>query len=77
MLAEERGKGHRTIVVTSKSSLLPEDSKRRISRDYCRGLGLRGPSFGYMMDLKPKPRTNSVQERVIAVKRAHVGKRRG
>ena len=31
-LAEERGKGHRTIVVTSKSSLLPEDPERRISR---------------------------------------------
>ena len=77
MLADERGKGHRTTVVTSKSSILPEDSERRISRGYCRGLGLQGPSFGYMMDLKPKPRTNSVQERVIAVKRAHVGKRRG
>ena len=59
-LAEERGKGHRTIVVTSKSSFLPKDSERRISRGYCRGLGLRGPSFGYMMSLKPKSRTNSV-----------------
>ena len=76
MLAEERGKGHRTTVVTSKSSFLPEDLERRISRGYCRGLGLRGPLFGYMMDLKPKLRTNSVQEGVIAVKRAHVGTRR-
>ena len=77
MLVEERGKGYRTIVVTSKSFFLPEDSERRISRGYCRGLGLQGPLFGYMMDLKPKPRTNSVQEGVIAVKRAYVGKRRG
>ena len=76
LLAEERGKGHRTTVVTTKSSLLPEDPERRISRGYCRGLGLRGPSFGYMMGLKPKPRTNGIQEGVITVKKAHVGKRR-
>ena len=76
-LAEERGKGHRTTVVTSKSSFLSKDSERRISRGYCRGFGLWGPSFEYMMSLKPKPRTNSVQKGIIGVKKANVGKRRG
>ena len=76
LLAEEGGKGHRTTVVTLKSSFLPEDTERRISRGYCWGLGLRGPSFWYIIGLKPKLRTNSVQEGVIVVKRAHVGKRR-
>ena len=76
MQAEEKGKEHRVITVTSKSSILPEDPERRIPRGYCRGLGPRGPSFRYMMGLKPKPRTKGVGERVIVVKRAHVGKGR-
>ena len=76
MQAEEKGKEHRVITVTSKSSILPEDPERRIPRGYCRGLGPRGPSFRYMMGLKPKPRTKGVRERVIVVKRAHVGKGR-
>ena len=76
LLAEERAKEHRATTVTSKSSFLPEDPERRISRGYCRGLGPRGPSFGYMMGLKPKLRTKGICKGVIAFKRAHVGKRR-
>ena len=62
MLAEERGKEHRATTITSKSSFLPKDPKRRISRGYCRGLGPQGPSFGYMMGLKPKPRTKGSEK---------------
>ena len=37
-------KEHKAIAVTSKSSFLPEESERRISRGYCRGIGPRSPS---------------------------------
>ena len=37
-------KEHKAIAVTSKSSFLPEESERRISRGYYRGIGPRNPS---------------------------------
>ena len=48
---------HRLAKVISKSSFLPKEPERRISRDYCRGIGPRSSLSMYILDLGPKPRT--------------------
>ena len=39
--------------MTSKSSFLPENPKRRISRGYCGDIGLRSPTFACISGLWP------------------------
>ena len=60
-LTEVGCREHRATIVTSKSSFLPEELERRISRGYCRGIGPRSPLFRYIMDQRPKLRTEGVR----------------
>ena len=55
--AKVRCNGYRAITVTSKSSFLPEDLERRISRGYCKGIGPRSLLSMCMLGLRPKSRT--------------------
>jgi len=73
-LAEVGCREQRATTVTSKSSFLPEEPERRISRGYCRGIGPRSSLFMYIMGLRPKPRTGRRPRRVNIVKRAYVRK---
>ena len=48
---------HRLAKVTLKSSFLPKEPERRISRGYCRDIGPRSSLSMYILGLRPKPRT--------------------
>ena len=50
---------HELAKVTLKSSFLPEESERRISRGYCRDIGPKGPLSICILGLWHKPRTRS------------------
>ena len=54
----------KAIIVISRSSFLPEEPKRRISRGYCRDIGPRSTLPMYVLGLKPEPRTKTVRERI-------------
>ena len=47
---------HRAGIMTSRSSFLPKEPERRISRGYCRDVGPGSPSFVYTLVLRPNPR---------------------
>ena len=49
--------GLRATTMVSKSSFLPEEPERRISRGYCRGIRFRSSLSMYILGLRPKPRT--------------------
>lgn len=65
-------KEHRATTVTSKSSFLPEELERRISKGYCRGIGPKSSLSMYIMGLRPKQRTRGRPRRVNAVKGARI-----
>ena len=73
-LAKVGCREHRATTVTSKSSFLPEEPKRRISRGYCRGMVPKSSLFMYIMGLRPKQRIGRCPRMVNIVKRAHVSK---
>ena len=50
----------RSITVILRSSFLPEEPKRRISRGYCRDIGPRSPLPIYILGLKLELRTETV-----------------
>ena len=54
----------RATTIISRSSFLPEEPKRRISRGYCRDIGPRSTLPMYVLGLKPEPRTKTVRERI-------------
>ena len=60
---EEGSNGHRANEETSKSSFLPEEPERRISRGYCRALGPWGSLSARILGLWPKPRTKTSPKR--------------
>ena len=62
-LVEVGCRGHRATTMTSISSFLLEEPKRRISRGYYRGIELRSPLFIYVLGLRPKPRTRDRSRR--------------
>ena len=45
---------HELTELTSRSSFLPEELERRISRGYCRDIGPRGSLSMYTLGLGPK-----------------------
>ena len=47
----------KAITVISKSSFLPKEPERRISKGYFRGIGLENSLSMYILGLRPKPRT--------------------
>ena len=49
---EEICDGHRLAKVTLKSSFLPKEPERRISRGYCRGIGPKSSLSMYILGLK-------------------------
>ena len=73
-LAEGGCRECRATIVTSKSSFLPKEPKRRISKGYCRGMRPKSSLFMYIMGLRPRPRTGMHSRRVNIVKRKHVSK---
>ena len=48
---------HGLARVMSRSSFLPEELERRISRGYCRGIGPKSSLSTYILDLGPNMRT--------------------
>ena len=50
----------RATTMKSKSSFLPEESERRISRGYCRDIGPESSLSMYILGLRPKPRTRGL-----------------
>ena len=50
----------KSITIILRSSFLPEEPKRRISRGYCRDAGLKSPLPMYVLGLKPEPRTEAI-----------------
>ena len=56
-LVEVGRRKHRVTTVASKSSFLPEEPERRISRGYCRGIGPGSSLSISMLGLWPKLRT--------------------
>ena len=52
--------GLRATTVISKSSFLPKESERRISRGYCRDIGPRSSLSMYILGLRPKLRTRGL-----------------
>ena len=57
--AEEMCDGHGLAKVTSKSSFLPDEPERRISKGYCRGIGPRSSLSMYILGLRPKDKGSS------------------
>ena len=55
---------HRATTMTLKSSFLPDELEKRISRGFCRGIGPRNPLFMWVLGLRPKPRTRDLPKRV-------------
>ena len=51
--------GHGLAKVTSKSSFLPDEPERRISKGYCRGIGPRSSLSMYILGLRPKDKGSS------------------
>ena len=49
--------------MTSKSSFIPEELERRISRGYCRGIGPRSSLSIYILGMWPKLRTSGCPRR--------------
>ena len=47
----------RAIMVISKSSFIPKEPERRISKGYCRGIGPGNSLSMYILGLRRKPRT--------------------
>ena len=62
-LVEVGCRGHRATTMTLKSSFLPDELERRISRGFCRGVGPRNPLFMWVLGLRPKPRTRDRSRR--------------
>ena len=65
---------HKLIGLTSKSSFLPEELEKRISRGYYRGIGLKSLLSMFILGLKPKSRIRSHPRRVNIFRGAHVSK---
>ena len=56
-LAEMGRREYRATTVASKSSFLPEELERRISKGYCRGIGPESSLSISLLGLGPKLRT--------------------
>ena len=55
--------------MTSKSSFLPENPERRISRGYCGDIGLRSPTFACISGLWPVRRRGVVRGGEILIRK--------
>ena len=54
---------HELAKVTSKSSFLPDEPERRISRGYCRAIGPKSSLSMYILGLRLKPRISGCLKR--------------
>ena len=70
-------KEHKATTVTSKSSFIPKEPERRISRGYCRSIGSRSSLSMYIMGLRPKPKIGRRLRRVNIIKRVCISRGRG